>query len=156
MNELLDLRSQGLSSECLAQHFGVSKATVKRRLRKAEPRDPEVVAFANRLAQIAAEAPPGYCRDELNRLINNLRTLRRARAGDRADMVLESIATGAREIEEIAEDCNLTQRETFEILEKLLTENRVCKQPRGGIQNRGCKMKFHYLLAGNEAKNFEF
>jgi hypothetical protein len=143
--ELVKLKRSGWSSHRLAQHYKVSKATIKRRLREEMPKDKTYTDFANKLAEIAKDAPAGYCQDELRRLVNNIRTLRMLSEEEKQQRVLHSLATGAREVEEIAEDCNFNREETVGVLKHLLTEKKVICKQRGGTLNRGRKMKFHFF-----------
>lgn len=103
--------------------------------------------FAKRLEEVGRDAPAGYCRDELNRLVNNIRSLHAVSDEEKKKRILHSIETGAREAEEIADDCRFSLRETTRLIRVLTKEKRIEKKSRGGVMNRGRRMKFNYFLA---------
>lgn len=107
------------------------------------------MSFAVRLAEVGRDAPPGFCRDEVMRLVNNIRTKYAVPDDERKRRVVYSIATGAREVDEIADDCQFSRGEIERLLKILIDEKVVEKRPRGGTLNRGRKMKFYYFLISN-------
>lgn len=133
MNDLLALKAKGYSRPKLAAHFGVSEKTIQRELQK----DP-VNQFANKLAKLVNDAPEGYCRQELNRMIWEIRTFRTSNIEEKKLKILSAIRSEAREVEEIAEDCNLSQTETLDLLKDLETERKIFKRVR--------RRNFHYFL----------
>lgn len=120
MNELFRLRDLGYSRAKLADHFGVSDRTVQNYLRY----DP-VNQFANKLTSLIADAPEGYCRKELQKLINDLRTFKTSTIEEKKAKILKSLKSEACEIEEIAEDCALSETEVLDLLKDLQNEQRV-------------------------------
>jgi predicted transcriptional regulator len=138
------LREKGWSLDRLAARFGVSKSTIQRRLRTNEP-DREVLDFARRLQKLLAEVPNEYCRKELQRTIHHMRRCQAISEDQKHEKILHSLATGAREVEEIAEDCGFSKRQTGDLLEQLIESGAVERRVRGGTLNRGRKMKFHYF-----------
>lgn len=120
MNELEDLRANGFSRPRLAKHFGVSESTIKRLLQN----DP-VNQFANQLTFLVDDAPEGYCRNELKRLINDLRTYKTSTLEEKKSKVLTSLKSMACEIEEIADDCNLSEKEILDLLKDLENEKKI-------------------------------
>ena len=149
IEELKELKADGWSYAQLAVRYRVGKSTIKRRF-KSEMRankDAEVMEFAKKLQKLAAETPAGYCRAELMRLVNHIRTYQAMTAEQKRQLVLGSIESGAREVEEIAEDCQFTKSETAQILDEMCELRLVEKRPRGGKLNRGRKMKFHWLIS---------
>lgn len=152
--ELVQLKQSGLSHAQVAIRLGVSKATIKRRWRKiADAKNPAVLAFARQLEAIRETAPTDFCREELSRLINDLR-LRHAVSRDvKKQRILEALHTGARELEEIADECRLLRSEADDLLSELIAEGQVYKRARGGALNRGRRQKFHFVPAGEPTKN---
>lgn len=131
----------------LAIHFRVSESTIRRRLKTDKPeRDEKFMQFTNRLVAIAAEAPVGYCQKELLRLVHSLRIRNAMTDSQKKNLVTGSIQSGAREVEEISEDCNFPIEETERVLELLVVERRVERRERGGVLNRGRRKKYHYTL----------
>ena len=145
-NELLAMRDDGWSLAELAEWFEVDKKTIKRRLRMLRPPDSARSEFAKKLLALSAEAPSEFCKLELRRMVNDLRVMKEMSAAEKQQLVVKSINSGAREVEEIAEDCRFTLPEAHVVLEEMIAENMIEKRPRGGALNRGRKMKFHYYL----------
>lgn len=161
MQLLIRLREKGVSLQGIADRFKVSKNTVKRAL-GAPKTDPKVLTFAAKLEKLVAEAPDGYCRKELNRTIWFLRTHRAASKDSKYQKIIDSINSGAREVEEIAEDCRFSKLEAAQLLGELVEQGKVETRDRGGILNRGRKMKLHYFIKkavdvrANTRTNFDF
>jgi predicted ArsR family transcriptional regulator len=155
--ELLNrLRDKGVSHQGMAMRFGVSKNTIKRAL-GAPKTDPQVLTFAAKLARLVSEAPDDYCRKELNRAVAFLRSHRAPNKEVRYQKIIDSINSGAREVEEIAEDCSLSKTETLELLGELIEQGKVESRDRGGTLNRGRKMKLHYFIkraSAQPSRNF--
>lgn len=120
MDELLFLRGQGFSRPKLAKHFGVSERTIQNVLAN----DP-VNKFANQLTVLVENAPEGYCRNELKRFINDLRTYKTSTNEVKKLRILTSLKSLACEIGEIADDCNLSERETLDLLKDLENEKKI-------------------------------
>ena len=142
---ILKLRSKGVSRQAIATRFSVSLATIKRLL-KDYVQDPAVLSFARRLEKLVAEAPDEYCRKEVNRAVNFLRTQQAASRNSKFHKITEAIASGAREIESIAEECGFSKRETLLLVGELINNDKVERRPRGGRLNGGSKQAFHYYL----------
>lgn len=144
--DLLRLKQAGLSHAQVAIRLGVSKATIKRRWRRiVGGKDPQVLAFARQLEIVRELAPTEYCRIELNRLINDIRTLGAASREAKQSKILESLDSGAREIDEIAGECRLSRNEAVALLEDMISDGLVIRRSRGGALNRGRRQKFHYV-----------
>lgn len=120
MNELLELRAKGFTRPKLAAYFGVSELTITRKLRE----DP-TNQFANKLARLVNDAPEGFCRQELKRLINELRTYKTSTIEEKKMKILNSLKSEASEIDEIADDCNLSETETLDLLKDLENEKKI-------------------------------
>jgi len=150
---LLALKKKGWSTQRLAIHFEVSPATIKRRLKKKEKRDEKVMSFATLLEKFAREAPDGYCRKEIFRAVNLIRTRHSLTKDQKKRRICESIESGARTIHDIADDFGFqTQKEKamfgeelIPLLDELVAEQRILKRMQGGKNNSGRKVGYHYL-----------
>lgn len=146
--EINTLKRRGLSITRISIYFGVSKATIKRKLKKNDPEknesDREVLSFAAKLQKLVREVPNDYCRKEMNRLINDFRITQAASSEVKIARILEAVGTGAREIEQIAEEARLSESETLRLLDELIEKQRIVKRARGGVLNRGRKTLYHY------------
>ncbi|HRJ90077.1 MAG TPA: helix-turn-helix domain-containing protein [Pyrinomonadaceae bacterium] len=144
--QLLEMKQRGYSHARIAIALGVSKATVKRRWRRiVGGKDPEILEFARQLEIVRASAPTDYCRIELSRLINQIRTCHAASPEVKRTKIFKALLSGAREIEEIAEECRLSRSEAETHLTVLIEARLVSKRARGGALNRGRRQKFHYV-----------
>jgi hypothetical protein len=145
--ELKRLKEKGWSTERLRIHFKVSKSTIKRRLRElAGVKQQNYMTLAMRLETIGRQAPPGFCREELNRLVSSIRTM--VSDEEKKKAILASIESGAWTVVEISDECRLMREDTERLLKILVLEGSVGAREPGGVMNRGRKKKFHfYLLA---------
>ena len=149
VNFIRALVAKGWSRQQLANRFKVDKSTIKRLLRDKEEKK-DVLSFAAKLEALLAEVPDEYCRKELNRTINFIRTHSAMSREDKQLMILSSLETGATELEEIVDDCDFQRsdiaEEIKELLEDLVKEGLVEKRERGGILNSGAGRKYCYVL----------
>ncbi|HEY8562815.1 MAG TPA: hypothetical protein VIL74_20725 [Pyrinomonadaceae bacterium] len=105
--------------------------------------------FTNELVALATGAADPICKKELLRLVHRLRVKRAMTDAKKKSLVTQSLRSGALELEEIAGDCDFTPDEAERVLELLVEERKVSREARGGLQNRGRRMKFHYKLIFN-------
>lgn len=148
------LAVKGWTRQQLADRFKVSKVTIKRLLRDRDEKK-EVLSFAAKVEALLSEVPDEYCRRELNRMINFLRTHSAMSRDDKQLMILSSLETGATELEEIVDDCDFQRSDITEeikdLLDDLVKEGLVVKRVRGGRLNSGAAMKYNYVLAERKA-----
>lgn len=140
-----ELRDQGLSVQEVADHFKVAKSTIKRLLRPPAL-DKTVLDFTKRLEGLLSDVPDEYCAREVRRAINLMRTSGAWSEQAKHQKVIDSIRSGARELEEISEDCFYSKVETEKLLGELVSERRVEKRAVGASQNSR-QMKYHYFLS---------
>lgn len=145
---LLALKSEGKSNEYLARRFSVSKATIKRRLRKAKNNQTEnqIISFAAKLAKLAAESPDGFCRREVFKLVNSLRTKHALSAEKKSEIILGFLRDGGTifEADEIAAETGLSQSDVIGLLEGLTEKGLVIKQKQLRAGRRGRTRSFFY------------
>ena len=151
MNVLLKLHDNGngLSYQQLANRFGTSKATIKRRFKSSQvkpEKDTAVLSFAARLQELLPDVPNGSCKKELMRCIQTMRTRHAISRNEKKQLIVNSLKTGARELEEICEDTGFEKSDSVALLEEMATENLIVIRERGGVLNRGRKIKYHYFL----------
>lgn len=145
---IVELFDSGVSYQKLALRFGASRRTIQRRISEAKGKkkaDPKVLTFAAKLAKLIAEAPDDYCRKELDRTINFLRTHQAANKESKYQKIIASINSWAREIEEIAEDCSFSKAETLQLLGEMIEQGKIEARANVGVQTRGRK-KIHYHI----------
>ena len=130
--------------------FGASRSTIKQRLRELQPKekDTAIMTFALKLEDLAASVSSNFCRKEVNRLVHFLRTRAALSEEDKKIIILKSFvpADMPKDEAEISEDCGFDKKETAELLAKLVEENRLEARTRGGVANRGRKIKYNYFL----------
>jgi predicted Rossmann fold nucleotide-binding protein DprA/Smf involved in DNA uptake len=93
--------------------------------------------FAAKLRKLLAEVPDDYCRKEINRTLSALYANRVASKAARYQKIISSILSGAREVDEIAEDCGFPKQDTLQLLDELIAQEKVIRRERGGFLNRG-------------------
>lgn len=147
---LLSLRSRGWSVGRLANKFSCSRETIRARLKKVQPKkkDEKTMNFALAIENMSKDLEDDFCRREVRRLVRILRTRASLSDEDKKTMILKSFHSPdiPKDIFEIAEDCGFYKEETAKLLTELVAENRLEARPRGGIYNRGRKMKYNYFL----------
>lgn len=147
---LIELKNKGWSIGRLTNKFGASRSTIKQRLRKLQPKEKsqEIMTFALKLEQLAENVASNFCRKEVNRLVHFLRTRAALSDEDKKLIILKSFVPSdmPKDEVEIAEDCGFDKAETSELLAKLVEENRLEARTRGGVANRGRKIKYNYFL----------
>lgn len=154
--ELIRLKDEKrLSLQALANRFGVSRATMQRRLSAARgegEKDTEVMCSAAELERFARTVANPVVKKEIFSLVYLLRTRHAASVESKKKRIIAAVELGAREIEEIADDCQMRSGEVLELLETMVAENRIEKRARGGLQNRGRKTKYHYFVSIEKIK----
>lgn len=151
---LLSLRSRGWSVGRLANKFSCSVSTIKKKLKKLQPKekDEAIMSFAAKLEVLAKDAPTGFCKKELMRQVNFLRTRYAVSRADKKELIVKTFIPEdmPRDVEEISEDCGFPISDTLDLLSELVAENRVEARLRGGVHNRGRKKKHQYFLIAIE------
>jgi DNA-directed RNA polymerase specialized sigma24 family protein len=153
IQEMLALKAlpKPWSNQRLANKCGVSKATIKRRLREASENstDKNVIDFSTKLAKFAAEAPDGFCRKELLRAVNIIRTRHAIPDSKRKEIILgylKEYAPVPLEPDEIAHATGLPKKEVETLLTEMVEAKQVKRGSRGGKQNSGRRTKFHFTV----------
>lgn len=148
--ELLRLKGK-MSAQALANKFKVSKATMKRRLRELDGNatDKQVIAFSTKLEKLVADVPNDFCRKELLRAINLIRTRHAIPDSKRKENILNFLREYSPvplEADEIAHATGLPKKEVETLLDQMVDENKILRSSRGGTMNRGRRKKFNYTI----------
>ena len=141
---IVKLHAKDWSPIALADRFKVSCETIANLLKRAEPNKP-VSDFAAKLEKLRAEVPNDYCRKELEKTVEFLRTYQAASALEKCRRITEAVESGARSVAEISEDAKLYKEEAELLIAEMVADGRLIKRDQGGIHNRGRKQKFHYF-----------
>lgn len=141
---ILRLTAKDWTPRDLADRFKVSVEAITKLLESAEPNHP-VSAFAAKLEKLKAEVPNDYCRKELEKTVEYLRTYQAASVLEKCRRITCAVKSGARSIAEIAEDAKLHKDEAAQLIAEMVESGRLIKRAQGGINNRGRKQKFHYF-----------
>ena len=123
--------------------LNVSKATIDRRIRRErrQTANAGVISFAEKLVRLAADAPDGYCRDEIFRLANTLRNKHALHGNSKKVMILDLLKSNgdlALDADEIAEEINLGKKEVARLLDELTDSGKVLRVThlRSGVRGR--------------------
>lgn len=145
--ELVRLRSEGWTIRALSNHFGVTTRTVSKSLRRlcSAGVDRDARRVLPDLQRLARDVPDGFCRQELCRLIERIRRRAQATPDENRQRILRSLDSGARELEEVSEDCDFDLAETARLLAELIDAKLVTRLPRGGRRNSGRRQKYYYF-----------
>lgn len=147
---IIRLRAKGVSVKAISDRFCLPKSTVEDILEEHTP-DEAVIAFVNDLTQLCGDVPPGYCRQELMRMIEYLRKYQSLSPLAKERRIIRIIESGVFNLEDIIRESGLMNGEASEILDRLTCEGKILARPRGGVLNRGRKVKFHYYPVENNA-----
>lgn len=139
------------SVQALAIKFKVSKSTMKRRLRELSESktDKEVIAFSTKLEKLAAEVPNEFCRKEVLRAVNIIRTQHAIPDAKRKERILSFLREYAPiplEPDEIAHAAGLHKSEVEGLLAEMVEANLIRRSTRGGKANSGRRQKFNYTI----------
>ena len=147
IEEIVRLKAQGWSLQRIANHAGVSRSTIKNRLRRERPdRDPAVMAFATMLEQIAAEAPNDLCGREVRRVVHALRTKVSLSREAFKNEILETLEPGVwRDGQDIADGIGIPFSYVSGLLSEMVDSGILRRISPGGVLNRGRRTKFFYL-----------
>lgn len=151
--EQLD-RLRGVNSvAALARKFGVSAATIKRRIRQLDKSgtDKTIIAFAAKIANLAKDAPNQYCRKEVWRAVNLLRTKHAIIPAKKKKIIAGYLSdfSGLCEPGDVAVAVGFDASETARLLEEMAEDGiieRITHLRRGQPGQRGRTKMFLYKI----------
>lgn len=120
------LRAGGLSLQQTADRLGASLSTIKRMLRESVT-DTAVLTFTKKLEALIAEVPDEYCAKEVRRTVHAMRRAKFNNNDRKYRLIVKAMATGASELEEIAEDCFIAEKEAQQLLAEMIDKKLVEK-----------------------------
>ena len=125
--EIIDeLRAEGLSLQKVADRLEVSLSTIKRLTRETAT-DPLVLEFTKKLELLIAEVPDEYCAKEVRRTVHAMRRENINSDDRRYQLIIKAMETGASELEEIAEDCFISEKEARQLLGEMVEKELIEK-----------------------------
>ena len=147
--ELLELKKR-LSFSQLARRFSVSTETMKRKFKKinSEKDAENTVDAIDKLLEVAADVPVGFCRQQIHSAISQIRehSAKRFTVDQKKSQILKCVEEGEAETRGIVARLGYERSEIEKLLDELIEEKRLYRRERGSHYNKGRKTKYLYFI----------